>query len=117
MNKVSLFITASAVRIERKGFIMRRKLGAIAGFFILGSQLYILFLWMADWEKLTTVPGFVLWGASIILGLLVSLIFHQLREPQKYIRISKNLLFSSTIMTILLAVMAAVIEMITSSMP
>jgi predicted membrane channel-forming protein YqfA (hemolysin III family) len=96
---------------------MRRKLGAIAGFFILGSQLYILFLWMADWEKLTAVPGLVLWGTSIILGLLVSLIYHQLREPQNYIRMSKNILFSSTIMTILLAVMALVIELIAGTMP
>ncbi|MCA1035176.1 hypothetical protein [Bacillus infantis] len=96
---------------------MRRKLGTIAGLFILGSQLYILFLWMADWEQLTTVPGLVLWGAAIMLGLLVSLIYHQLREPEKYIRISKNILFSSTIMTMLLAVLAFVIELITSSMP
>jgi hypothetical protein len=96
---------------------MRRKLGAIAGFFILGSQLYILFLWMADWERLTTVPGLVQWGAAIVLGLLVSLIYHQLREPEKYIMISKNILFSSTIMTILLAVLAFVIELISSSMP
>jgi hypothetical protein len=96
---------------------MRRKLGAIAGFFILGSQLYILFLWMADWEKLTTVPGLVLWGAAIMFGLLVSLIYHQLSEPEKYIRISKNTLFSSTIMTILLAILAFVIELISSSMP
>ncbi|MGM0790791.1 hypothetical protein ABXS71_11925 [Bacillus infantis] len=95
---------------------MRRKLGAIAGFFILGSQLYILFLWMADWERLTTVPGLVQWGAAIVLGLLVTLIFHQLREPEKYIMISKNILFSSTIMTILLAVLAFVIELISSSM-
>ncbi|MEN8700278.1 hypothetical protein [Bacillus infantis] len=95
---------------------MRRKLGAIAGFFILGSQLYILFLWMADWERLTTVPGLVQWGAAIILGLLVTLIYHQLREPEKYIMISKNILFSSTIMTILLAVLAFVIELISSSM-
>ncbi|MGD6843878.1 hypothetical protein ACQCVH_15305 [Bacillus infantis] len=96
---------------------MRRKLGALAGFFILGSQLYILFLWMADWERLTTVPGLVQWGAAIVLGLLVSLIYHQLREPEKYIMISKNILFSSTIMTILLAVLAFVIEIISSSMP
>lgn len=96
---------------------MRRKLGAIAGLFILGSQLYILFLWMVDWEQLTTVPGLVLWGAAIMLGLLVSLIYHQLREPEKYIRISKNILFSSTIMTMLLAVLAFVIELISSSMP
>ncbi|TYS52060.1 hypothetical protein [Bacillus infantis] len=96
---------------------MRRKLGASAGLFILGSQLYILFLWMADWERLTTVSGLMLWGAAIVLGLLVSLIYHQLREPEKYIMISKNILFSSTIMTILLAVMALVIELISSSMP
>ncbi|MCA1038480.1 hypothetical protein LCM00_03065 [Bacillus infantis] len=96
---------------------MRRKLGAIAGFFILGSQLYILFLWMADWERLTTVPGLVQWGAAIVLGLLVTLIYHQLREPEKYIMISKNILFSSTIMTILLAVLACVIELISGSMP
>ncbi|MGD6901041.1 hypothetical protein [Bacillus sp. UMB0728] len=96
---------------------MRRKLGASAGLFILGSQLYILFLWMADWERLTTVSGLMLWGAAIVLGLLVSLIYHQLREPEKYIMISKNILFSSTIMTILLAVLALVIELISSSMP
>ncbi|MGD6856559.1 hypothetical protein ACQCVO_15900 [Bacillus infantis] len=96
---------------------MRRKLGASAGLFILGSQLYILFLWMADWERLTTASGLMLWGAAIVLGLLVSLIYHQLREPEKYIMISKNILFSSTIMTILLAVLALVIELISSSMP
>jgi hypothetical protein len=77
----------------------------------------ILYFWVLDWKKLVTKVGLISWIGSIILGILVYFAYRKFIRNQKFTVVSRKVLFSSTLMTIVLGVLALVIEAITSSMP
>ncbi|MFC4182959.1 hypothetical protein [Saccharococcus thermophilus] len=72
--------------------------------------------WIFDWEKLITPIGLAGWGGSIIVGFMVYS-FYAARERKKSIKLQRHILIGSTMMTVCLAVLALIIEWITSSMP
>jgi hypothetical protein len=77
----------------------------------------ILYFWVFDWRKLVTQVGLISWIGSIILGILVYFAYRKFIINQKFTVVSRKVLFSSTLMTIVLGVLALVIEAITSTMP
>jgi hypothetical protein len=77
----------------------------------------ILYFWVFDWQKLVTQVGLISWIGSIILGILVYFAYRKFIRNQEFTVVSRKVLFSSTLMTIVLGVLALVIEAITSTMP
>ncbi|OEF99272.1 hypothetical protein BHF71_09345 [Vulcanibacillus modesticaldus] len=77
----------------------------------------ILYFWVFDWRKLVTQVGLISWISSIILGIIVYFAYRESIRNQKFTVVSRKILFSSTLMTIVLGVLALVIEAITKSMP
>ncbi|MBA2875105.1 hypothetical protein HNR31_001878 [Anoxybacillus caldiproteolyticus] len=77
----------------------------------------ILYFWVFDWRKLVTQVGLISWIGSIILGTLVYFAYRKFIRNQKFTVISRKVLFSSTLMTIVLGVLALIIEAIARSMP
>jgi len=77
----------------------------------------ILYFWVFDWRKLVTQVGLISWIFSIILGILVYFAYRKFIGNQKFTFVNRKVLFSSTLMTIVLGVLTLVIEVITRSMP
>lgn len=77
----------------------------------------ILYFWIFDWQQLVTQVGLISWIGSIILGILVYFVYYMFIRSQKFTVVSRRVLFSSTLMIIILGVLALVIESITRSMP
>ncbi|SFA53028.1 hypothetical protein SAMN05192569_10407 [Parageobacillus thermantarcticus] len=80
-------------------------------------QLGIAYLWIFDWRHLATKAGLMIWISSIVLGILLYFIYSKFVEDGKFSIVSRKTVFSSTAMTVILAVLALVIEAITKSMP
>jgi hypothetical protein len=85
-------------------------------FSIIAVHLIMMYFWIFDWEKLITPIGLAGWGGSIIVGFMVYS-FYAARERKKSIKLQRHILIGSTMMTVCLAVLALIIEWITSSMP
>lgn len=77
----------------------------------------ILYLWIFDWRKLVTQIGVFSWISLIILSIMIYFVYRKLFHNQKFAVIYRRVLFSSTLMIIVLAVLMLVIESITNSMP
>lgn len=84
---------------------------------LVAIHLAILYFWVFDWRKLVTQVGLISWIVSIILGILVYFAYRKFIRNKKFTIVSRKVLFSSTLMAIILGVLALVIEAITSSMP
>ncbi|NNU94531.1 hypothetical protein ETC01_15285 [Geobacillus sp. NFOSA3] len=80
-------------------------------------QLGIVYLWIFDWRHLVTQAGLIIWISSIVLGILLYFTYSKSVKSEKFIIVSRKVVFSSTLMTIILAILALVIEAITKSMP
>ena len=80
-------------------------------------HLFILYFWIFDWRQLVTEVGLSSWIGSIILGILIYFIYRKFVQSDKLATLSRKLIFSSTLMTIILGIFALVIEFITNSMP
>ncbi|NUK31321.1 hypothetical protein HT574_14820 [Parageobacillus sp. VR-IP] len=85
-------------------------------FSIIAVHLIIMYFWIFDWEKLITPIGLAGWGGSIIAGFM-AYAFYAAKERRKYIQLQRHILIGSTVITVCLAVLALIIEWITSSMP
>lgn len=77
----------------------------------------ILYLWIFDWRKLVPQIGVFSWISLIILSIMIYFVYRKLFHNQKFAVIYRRVLFSSTLMIIVLAVLMLVIESITNSMP
>jgi hypothetical protein len=97
--------------------IMLRSILVIITIPLVVTHFAILYFWVFDWRKLATQVGLISWIGSIILGILVYFAYRKFIKNQKFTVVSRKVLFSSTLMTIVLGVLALVIEAITSSMP
>ena len=80
-------------------------------------QLLILYFWIFDWEKLVTQIGLITWIVSIVLGIVIYLIYFKLSLKDKSSIANKRVVLCSTLLTIVLAMGALLIEFVTSSMP
>ncbi|MEW4265200.1 hypothetical protein Q0N30_16035 [Priestia megaterium] len=80
-------------------------------------QLLILYFWIFDWEKLVTQIGLITWIVSIVLGIVVYFIYLKLSLKDKKSIVNKRIVLCSTLLTIVLAMGALLIEFVTSSMP
>ncbi|MFE0621574.1 hypothetical protein ACFW1J_09210 [Priestia aryabhattai] len=80
-------------------------------------QLLILYFWIFDWEKLVTQIGLITWIVSIVLGIVVYFIYLKLSLKDKESIVNKRIVLCSTLLTIVLAMGALLIEIVTSSMP
>ncbi|MCJ7992504.1 hypothetical protein MUB15_31125 [Priestia sp. OVS21] len=80
-------------------------------------QLLILYFWIFEWEKLVTQIGLITWIVSIILGIVVYFIYLKLSLKDKKSIVNKRIVLCSTLLTIVLAMGALLIEFVTSSMP
>jgi hypothetical protein len=80
-------------------------------------QLLILYFWIFDWEKLVTQFGLITWIVSIILGVVIYFIYLKLALKDKKSIVNKRIVLCSTLLTIVLAMGALLIESVTSSMP
>ncbi|MBY0029299.1 hypothetical protein CCZ20_22405 [Priestia aryabhattai] len=80
-------------------------------------QLLILYFWIFDWEKLVTQIGLITWIVSIVLGIVVYFIYLKLSLKDKESIVNKRIVLCSTLLTIVLAMGALLIEFVTSSMP
>lgn len=96
---------------------MLKNLLAIISVPLVAVHLFILYLWIFDWEKLVTQIGLMSWAGSILLGIVVYLAYRKLVSAGKTIMVGKRIIFSSTLITIVLGILALIIESITSSMP
>ncbi|WP_028401297.1 hypothetical protein [Ectobacillus panaciterrae] len=82
---------------------------------LLITQLSILYFWIVDWQKVVTQTGLIIWGSSILVGILLYLIYRKSNE--KVLSINRKVVFVCTSATILLAVLSLLIEVTVSSMP
>ncbi|MFE4093893.1 hypothetical protein ACFX4K_19520 [Priestia sp. YIM B13484] len=80
-------------------------------------QLLILYFWIFDWEKLVTQIGLITWIISIVLGIFIYFIYLKLSLKDKKSIVNKRIVLCSTLLTIVLAMGALLIEFVTSSMP
>ncbi|MET3690396.1 phosphoglycerol transferase MdoB-like AlkP superfamily enzyme [Priestia megaterium] len=80
-------------------------------------QLLILYFWIFDWEKLVTQVGLITWVISIVLGIFIYFIYLKLSLKDKKSIVNKRIVLCSTLLTIVLAMGALLIEFFTSSMP
>ncbi|MCJ7988032.1 hypothetical protein [Priestia megaterium] len=80
-------------------------------------QLLILYFWIFDWEKLVTQIGLITWIVSIVFGVVIYFIYLKLALKDKKSIVSKRIVLCSTLLTIVLAMGALLIEFVTSSMP
>jgi len=80
-------------------------------------QLLILYFWIFDWEKLVTQIGLITWVISIVLGIFIYFIYLKLSLKDKKSIVNKRIVLCSTLLTIVLAMGALLIEFVTSSMP
>ena len=80
-------------------------------------QLLILYFWIFDWEKLVTQIGLITWVISIVLGIFIYFIYLKLSLKDKKSIVNKRIVLCSTLLTIVLAMGALLIEFFTSSMP
>jgi ABC-type sulfate transport system permease subunit len=78
----------------------------------------ILYFWIFDWKKLVTGLGLTAWISSIVLGVIFYLLYQRNGNLNaKSFSIFKKILFSSTLMTVILSLLAVAIELVTNSMP
>ncbi|CRK83409.1 hypothetical protein [Neobacillus massiliamazoniensis] len=80
-------------------------------------QLFILYFWIFDWKKLVTETGLIVWVSSILLGVIIYLLYRRLNTAEKSIVVTKRIVFTSTLITVLLGFFALIIEFTVSSMP
>ncbi|WP_430787400.1 hypothetical protein VBD025_16355 [Virgibacillus flavescens] len=80
-------------------------------------HLFILYFWVFNWKQLITDVGLFSWIGSIILGILIYFIYRIFVNADKFTILSKRLIFSSTLLSIILGIFAIAIEFITNSMP
>jgi len=80
-------------------------------------HLLILYFWIFDWEKLVTQVGLITWVISIVLGIFIYFIYLKLSLKDKKSIVNKRIVLCSTLLTIVLAMGALLIEFFTSSMP
>ncbi|MEC1070865.1 hypothetical protein [Priestia megaterium] len=80
-------------------------------------QLLILYFWIFDWEKLVTQIGLITWIVSIVLGIVIYFIYLKLSLKDKKSIVNRRIVLCSTLLTIVLAMGALLIEFVTSSMP
>lgn len=97
--------------------IMLRLILVIITLPLVAIHFAILYFWVFDWRKLVTQVGLISWIFSIILGIFVYFAYRKFIKNQKFTVVSRKVLFSSTLMTIVLGVLTLVIEVITRSMP
>lgn len=98
------------------GILILKYLLTIISTTLLSVHLIILYYWLFDWEKLLIPTGLISWLGSILIGITVYLTFRKFVRPEKKIRVFKRIVLVSTILTIVLAIFALIIEMINSSM-
>ncbi|HFJ9501365.1 TPA: hypothetical protein ACGW22_005083 [Bacillus paranthracis] len=96
---------------------MSKKLLAIISVPLVVIHFFILYLWIFNYEKLVTGIGVIIWISSILLGLSIYFLYHKLNIKEKSIIISGNVVFSSTLMTIILGLFALIIMFTVSTMP
>jgi hypothetical protein len=77
----------------------------------------ILYFWVFDWKKLVTNYGLIIWIGSTFLGILIYMTYRILKSNTKIFVIAKKAILFSTLMVIILGLIAIIIELITSSMP
>jgi hypothetical protein len=80
-------------------------------------QLFILYFWIFDWKKLVIETGLIVWVSSILLGVIIYLLYRRLNTAEKSIVVTKRIVFTSTLITVLLGFFALIIEFTVSSMP
>lgn len=80
-------------------------------------HLSIFLIWLFDWTILTTETGLIIWGASIATGVLIYTLCRQFIDADKRGIFTKRLIFTSTLMTVALALLSAAIEIAVRSMP
>jgi hypothetical protein len=78
----------------------------------------ILYFWIFDWQKLVTGLGLTSWISSMVLGVFFNLLYQRNGNLNaKSLSIFRKMLFTSTLMTVILSLLAIAIEVITHSMP
>lgn len=80
-------------------------------------HLSIFLIWIFDWTILTTETSLITWGASIATGVLIYTLCRKFNDADKRGVFTKRLIFTSTLMTVALALLSAVIEIAVRSMP
>ncbi|MGP7815649.1 hypothetical protein [Niallia sp. 01092] len=95
---------------------MLKNLFAIISIPLVIIHLFILYFWIFDWEKLVMKMGQISWIGSILLGIVFYLAYHYLFKTEKNMMVSR-IVFCSTLITIVLGVLALLIELATSLMP
>ncbi|MGA0636209.1 hypothetical protein ACN77G_29995 (plasmid) [Bacillus thuringiensis] len=84
---------------------------------MVGIHLFILYFWIFDYEKLETEIGLIIWVGSILLDVLIYHLYRKLITTEKSIVLSKSIVFGTTLMTLLLGIIALIIVFTVSSMP
>ncbi|MCM3644705.1 hypothetical protein M4D68_26670 [Priestia aryabhattai] len=80
-------------------------------------HLLILYFWIFDWEKLVTQIGLITWSVSIVLGIVIYFIYLKLSLKDKKSIVNRRIVLCSTLLTLVIAMGALLIEFVTSSMP
>ncbi|WP_281863632.1 hypothetical protein [Planomicrobium okeanokoites] len=80
-------------------------------------HLSIFLIWLFDWTILTTETGLITWVASIATGVLIYTLCRRFNNADKRDIFTKRLIFTSTLMTVALALLSAAIEIAVRSMP
>ncbi|MFP7487244.1 hypothetical protein SFC65_24105 [Priestia filamentosa] len=96
---------------------MGKSLVSIISVPLIVVHLFILYFWLAEWERLATKQGIFVWESSIILGVLIFLIYQGRVITEKVVLIIKRTVLGTTLMVTVLAILAFMITFAVDAMP
>lgn len=76
----------------------------------------ILYCWIFAWEQLVTTTGIALWAGSIFAGLMIYAGYRKFDRSGTVGMLSRRVVLSSTLVAMVLAAFAIIIQYTTSSM-
>lgn len=80
-------------------------------------QFTILYFWIINWEGLYSTFGLLIWGISIIFGILIYVLYTSLKNKKGIYIVLKRVQLISTSITILLVIITLIIDFAVKSMP
>lgn len=96
---------------------MLKKCLLVLTVFLLAADATILYIWLAKWQKLATIPGMLGWGIAFLSGLLLYMILKKLSSGEKMVMVFSRLALGSAILLGGLAVLTVLITLTVRSMP
>lgn len=80
-------------------------------------QLTILYFWVINWEGLYSPFGLIIWGVSIIFGIVIYIVYNSLNIKKMVYVVLGRIQLISTLITVFLVIITLIIDFAVKSMP